>query len=138
MDGFTVGGTLGSGLFPVSTTNANTVDQVTLLGLVPQTAGLVGTRRTGRSVNDGELTVFPASDTRDELQHVRLLFGVELGEVLVRAHLGGLVGHESKVVLVMVQVSDGDGGSDACRYRTHLEDTPNLMDEKQRDFRQLC
>lgn len=86
-DGLTKGSTLGDGLFPVTPTNANTVDEVTLLGLVSQPTSLVGSGRTGSTVDDGELTVFPASDSRDELQDVRLLFGEELGEVLVCAHL---------------------------------------------------
>jgi hypothetical protein len=86
-DGFTVGGTLGSRLLPVSSANTDTVDEVALLGLVPQTTSLVGSRRAGCTVADGELTVLPASDTGDELKNVRLLFGVKFGQVFVGTHL---------------------------------------------------
>ena len=46
---------LGSG--PLATTAADTdaVDNVTLLGLVPETAGLVGTRGTAGAVDDLQL-----------------------------------------------------------------------------------
>ena len=58
--GFTVGSTLGDLLFPSTTSNTDTVDDVSLLCLVAQSASLVGSRRSGCSVNDIELTVLPA------------------------------------------------------------------------------
>ena len=86
-NGFTVGCTFGCRLFPVSPPHANTVNQVTLLGLVAEPPCLVRARWAGRTVDDGELTVFPASDSGDELQDVRLLFGVKLLEIFVGTHL---------------------------------------------------
>lgn len=53
--------TLGDLLFPVTPPDANTVDNVSLLGLVTQPAGLVGARGTRCTVNDIELAVLPAA-----------------------------------------------------------------------------
>ncbi len=80
-DGLAVGGTLGGGLFAVATADTDAVDHVALLGLVAETARLVGARGAGRAVDDRELAVLPAAHAGDELENVRLLLGVELGEV---------------------------------------------------------
>lgn len=48
---------LGSKLLAASPADANAVDDVALLGLVSETAGLVGTRRTRCAVDDIELSV---------------------------------------------------------------------------------
>ena len=103
-DGFTVGSTLGDGLFPVTAANTNTVDDISLLSLVAKTASLVGTRRAGGTVDNIELAVFPASDTNyldrikqskmqkyiphpeKETKHIRLLLLVELTDIFVCAH----------------------------------------------------
>jgi hypothetical protein len=85
-NGFTVSSTLWRGPLPVSSSDSNSVDEVALLGLVPQSPGLVRSGRTRSSVNDSELTVLPASDSRDELENVRLLLRVELRKVLVSSH----------------------------------------------------
>lgn len=52
VDGLTVGSTLGSGSLTATTTNTDTVDNVTLLGLVTQTTSLIGARGTRGTVND--------------------------------------------------------------------------------------
>ena len=57
----TVSGTLGDRLLAVTTSDTDTVNNVTLLGLVSETVGLVQTRRTRSTVDHVELTVFPAS-----------------------------------------------------------------------------
>lgn len=85
-NGFTVSSTLWRRLLSVSSSNSNSVDEVTLLGLVTQSSSLVRSRRSGSSVDNGELSVLPASDSRDELENVRLLLGVELTQVLVGSH----------------------------------------------------
>ena len=103
-DGFTVGSTLGDGLFPVTAANTNTVDDISLLSLVAKTASLVGTRGAGGTVDNVELAVFPASDTNNldriklskmqeyiphpekETKHIRLLLLVELTDLFVCAH----------------------------------------------------
>jgi hypothetical protein len=85
-DGFTVGGTLGDRLLAVTAADTDTVDNVSLLGLVPQTTSLVGARGAGSAVDDVQLTVLPAPDTEQESENVRLLFLVQLADILVRAH----------------------------------------------------
>lgn len=52
----TVGGTLGHGSLATTTSDADAVDDIALLGLVAETAGLVGARRAGSAVNDIQLT----------------------------------------------------------------------------------
>lgn len=91
-DGLAVGGTLGGRLFAVTAADTDAVHDVALLGLVSEAAGLVGARGARRAVDDRELAVLPAADARDELENVRLLLGVELGEVLVGAHLEIVLG----------------------------------------------
>ena len=46
---------LGNGPLATSTANTDTVDNVALLGLISETAGLVGTRRAAGTVDDLEL-----------------------------------------------------------------------------------
>lgn len=61
VDGLAVGGTLGDVLLPVTAADANTVDNIALLGLVAETTGLVGARGTRGTVDDVQLTVLPAA-----------------------------------------------------------------------------
>jgi hypothetical protein len=88
-NGFTISRTLWRRLLPVTPPDPDSVDKIPLLGLVSETTGLVRSRWSGSTVTDGELSVFPASNSGDELQDVRLFFGVELGEILVGTHLDG-------------------------------------------------
>lgn len=52
----TVGGTLGGGALAATTSHTDTVDNISLLSLVAETTGLVGTRRTGSTVDSVQLT----------------------------------------------------------------------------------
>ena len=52
----TEGSTLGNGLLAATTTNADAVDDIALLGLVSEAAGLVGTAGTRSPVDDVQLT----------------------------------------------------------------------------------
>lgn len=52
----TIGSTLGDGLLATTTADADTVDDIALLGLVTETAGLVGAAGTGSPVDDVQLT----------------------------------------------------------------------------------
>jgi hypothetical protein len=81
-----VDGSLGVGALTTSTTDTDTVNHVALLGFVSETTGLVRARRTGSSVDNVELTVFPAAQTEDETQHIRLLLLVQFFEILVGTH----------------------------------------------------
>ena len=51
----TVGGTLGGRALATTTADTGAVDNVTLLGLVTQTASLVGTAGAGGAVDDVQL-----------------------------------------------------------------------------------
>ena len=51
----TVGGTLGHGALATTAADADTVDNVSLLGLVSKTTGLVGARRARGAVDDVQL-----------------------------------------------------------------------------------
>jgi hypothetical protein len=87
VDGLTVSGTLGNGSLAATTTNADTVDDISLLGLVAQTTGLVGARGTRSTVNDIQLSEFPTSNTEKETGNIRLLLSGELFEILVGTHI---------------------------------------------------
>ena len=52
----TVGGTLGDRALAATTTDANTVDNIALLGLVSETARLVGAGGAGGTVDNVQLT----------------------------------------------------------------------------------
>lgn len=88
-DRLAVGGTLWNWLFAVTTTNADTVDNVALLGLVSQTTSLVRAGRARCTMNDFQLAILPASDTEEKTQHIRLLFSVQFADVFVCAHVAG-------------------------------------------------
>ena len=86
-NGLAVGRTLGDGLLAVSTADTDTVDDIALLGLVSEAARLVGARRAGGTVDDVQLSVFPAANAKQETEDIRLLLLVELPDVLVGTHL---------------------------------------------------
>lgn len=87
-----VGSTLGSRLLASSTANSDTVDHVTLLGLISQATSLVGARRTRSTVDDIEGTKFPAADTEKEAENVTLLFLLNFLDVLESSHFAAVVG----------------------------------------------
>ena len=79
--GLSEGGTLGGLLFPAASADTDAVDDVALLCLVPQAAGLVRARRAGGAVDDIQLAVLPASHALEEPCEVGLLLGAERSEV---------------------------------------------------------
>jgi len=81
-----VSSSLWNWLFATSTTNANTVDNVALLGLVSQSAGLVRSGWAGGAVNDIQLAKLPAADTEKESQDIRLLLLLKFFDVLEGTH----------------------------------------------------
>lgn len=54
--GLAVGGTLGCGPLTATASHTDTVDNITLLGLVSETTSLIGARRTGSTVDSVQLT----------------------------------------------------------------------------------
>ena len=98
--------TLRNVLLAVTPPHTDAVDNVALLGLVTETAGLVGAGRARGAVDDVELAVLPAPmhegqiwppvkiqsfamyapHTEEESKNIRLLLFVELANVLVSPH----------------------------------------------------
>ena len=70
-----------------TTTDSGTHDDVSLLGLVTKTMGLIGTRRAVARKDVGALAVFPSADTSQESERVRLLVAAELFHILIRTHV---------------------------------------------------
>ena len=73
VDGLAVDDTLGDGSLAATSSNSDSVDHVSLLGLVAELSGLVDAGRSVNLVNDGELSVLPRSHSEDEAEHVALL-----------------------------------------------------------------
>jgi hypothetical protein len=84
--GLSEGSSLSNGLLAVSTADTDTVDNVSLLGLVSETASLVGAGRTGSAVDHVERTVLPATDTEQEAKDIALLLLLKLLDVLKGTH----------------------------------------------------
>jgi len=84
--GLAVCGTFRDMLFAVTPPDTDTVNHITLLGLVTQSASLVRARRARSSVDDIQLAVFPAPHTEEESKDIRLFLFVKLANVFVRAH----------------------------------------------------
>ena len=76
-----------SGPLAATTADADTVDDVALLGLVAETAGLVGTSGVRGAVDARKLTKLPAADTLDEAHDVGLFALPELRNEAVSTHL---------------------------------------------------
>ena len=87
VSGLTVDGTLGAVALTATSSDANTVDNVTLLGLESKSACLLGTGRSVALVDDGKLTELPGSDSHNEAADITLLLSPKLLKVLVGSHL---------------------------------------------------
>lgn len=85
--GFTEGSTLWRRLLSSTSSDTDSIDDVSLLGLVSQSSGLVWSRWSRSSVHNGELSVFPTSDSEEESKDIALLFLVKLLEILVGTHI---------------------------------------------------
>lgn len=73
----TVGDTLWHRSLSTTSSDSNTEDDETLLGLVTQSSGLVWSGWSGGSVDDVLLSELPASDTLQESQDIRLLLSLQ-------------------------------------------------------------
>lgn len=86
VSGLTVSGTLGHRSLSATSSDSNSEDDETLLGLVAQSSSLVGSGRSGGTVDDVALPVLPASDTVKETHHIGLLLALEFFQVFVGTH----------------------------------------------------
>lgn len=68
-----VGRALRNGAFAATTAHTNAIYDITLLGLVAQSARLIGPGGAGRPVERRELAVLPAAHPEKKSHHVRLL-----------------------------------------------------------------
>ena len=66
VDGLSVDGTLAHWSLATSSTDADSVDDISLGSLVTKLARLLGTHTTLAFVDDGELTELPSTDTHNE------------------------------------------------------------------------
>jgi len=87
--GLAIRGTLGRGPLATTTADTNAVDDITLLGLVPETASLVRTGRAASTVDDLELAKLPAANAHQEAHHVRLLLLLKFLDIFEGTHLCG-------------------------------------------------
>ena len=87
-----------------STTDANAVDAISLLGLVSKTTSLVRAGWAGSTVHGRHLPELPGTDTLEEAHHIGLLAVPKFTEVFVSSHCclleklrtQGLINHEKK------------------------------------------
>lgn len=84
--GLTVSSTLGDRSLSATSSDSDSVDDETLLGLVTESSSLVGSRRSRGTVDDVLLSVFPASDSVQESHDIGLLLSSQFGNVLVGPH----------------------------------------------------
>jgi len=82
----TVDDTLGVGALAATTSQADAVDDVALLGLVSESSGLIRARRSGRTVDGRKLSVLPAANTQQKAQDIALLSLPQLLKIFVSSH----------------------------------------------------
>ncbi len=61
IDGFTVNDSLGNGLLSTTSSDSNSIDDISLLGFITELSCLVDSAGSVTFVDDGELSVFPGS-----------------------------------------------------------------------------
>lgn len=82
----TVSGTLWNRSLSATSSDSDTEDHETLLGLVTQSSSLVWSGRSGDSVDDVLLSVLPTSDSQQESGDIRLLLSLQFFQVFVGTH----------------------------------------------------
>jgi hypothetical protein len=107
----TMHGTLAKLTFASTTTHSDGVDNVTLLGLVTETTGLIWTSWVRLAVNVRQLTKFPDADTEQETHHIGLLSLPELFHILVGTHVELLKVFFLKGMKSVVEVESTDAGN---------------------------
>lgn len=71
----------------VTSSDLDSVDDVTLLGLVSDSSGLLNSRGSGDSVDGSKLSVLPGSHSLDELHDSGLFLLPKFLKILVSSHL---------------------------------------------------
>ena len=86
VDGLTVDNTLADKSLTSSTSDADSVDNVSLSSLVTELSGLIGARGTLALGDDGELSELPGLDSHHKSEKIRLLASPHLFQILVATH----------------------------------------------------
>ena len=86
MNRLTIADALADGALATSTANASAINAEPLLGLVSQTASLVGPGGTGHTADGGELAILPHAYTLKKAEDIALLLLPEFLDVLVSLH----------------------------------------------------
>ena len=84
--GFSVDDTFGNWSFSSSSSDFDSVDNITLFGFVSQSSGFVNSGGLGGSVDGGQLSVFPGSDTEDKSHNISLFFSPKFFQIFVGTH----------------------------------------------------
>ena len=87
VDWLSVDDSLGDWSLSATSSDSDSVDNVSLLGLVTELSGLIDSAWSVDLVDDGKLSVFPRSHSEDESEHIRLFLSPKLFEVLVGSHI---------------------------------------------------
>ena len=85
--GLAISATLGYGTFAATTTHTDSVDDKALLGLESQTASLIGTSGSGRTMQFCQLTVLPDADAKQVTHNITLLLPVQFLHITVGTHV---------------------------------------------------
>ena len=86
MDWLTVDNTLMDGSLSSSSSDSNSVDDVSLLLLESEGSGLIQSGWSLDLVDNWKLSILPASDSKDESDDIRLLLSPELLKIFVCTH----------------------------------------------------
>ena len=87
MDWFTVNDTLVDCSLSSTSSDSNSVDDVSLLLLESKSSSLIKSRWSCDSVHNWKLSVLPASDSEHESDNIRLLSSPELLQIFIGTHL---------------------------------------------------
>jgi len=85
--GLAISSTLWHRLLATTTAHTNSVNDVTLFGLVPETASLVWSRWTRSAVDDVQLSELPAANSEKKSKDIGLLLLLKFLDVLEGTHL---------------------------------------------------
>lgn len=82
-----VNNTLGDWSLSTTSSDSNSVDNVTLLSLVAELSGLVDSAWSVGLVDNWQLSVFPRSHSEDKSENIGLLLSPQFFKILVSSHL---------------------------------------------------
>ena len=86
VDWLSVDDTLMDGLLSSSSSDSDSVKNISLLGLEAESSGLIESGRLLDLVDNWKLSILPASDSHDESDNIRLLLSPKLLKIFVGTH----------------------------------------------------